>query len=452
MSELLTVGQVLRSETSGQDCKIEAFIGRGGQGEVYKGLLGSHAVAVKWYLPHYLQMDTRLKQRLNKAISNGPPTDKFLWPMELVSSGTGDAFGYVMALREPNFKGIVDMMEDRADPTMRALTTAAFELADNYHRLHSCGLCYHDISFGNVFFDPITGDIRICDNDNVDVNGTPGNMGGTLGFMAPEIVLGQAAPSTNTDLFSLAVLMFYMFHIHHPLMGRKMMGIHCWDPPAQQIMFGRDPVFIFHPTDRSNEAVDKSIDPLGESGANALRYWPIYPKFLQDLFTTAFVDGLKDPDRRVQESIWRRELVRLRDSIFYCGVCGRENFYCVDRLQQNSGQPGACWSCRNPLQLPFRIRITGNGSPHTVMLNHDTRLYPYHTNDRTQTPFDFSAPVAEVNQHPTNPGLWGLKNLSGQPWSMSASGGEIKVVEPGRSVSLSVGTLIHFGIGQGELR
>ena len=29
--------------------------------------------------------------------------------------------------------------------------------------------------------------------------------------MAPEIVVGKAKPSRNTDLYSLAVLLFYMF-------------------------------------------------------------------------------------------------------------------------------------------------------------------------------------------------------------------------------------------------
>jgi hypothetical protein len=33
------------------------------------------------------------------------------------------------------------------------------------------GYSYRDISFGNLFFDPDTGDVLICDNDNVSANG-----------------------------------------------------------------------------------------------------------------------------------------------------------------------------------------------------------------------------------------------------------------------------------------
>jgi serine/threonine protein kinase len=49
----------------------------------------------------------------------------------------------------------------------------------------------------------------IADNDNVSVDGA-GVLGvlGTPRFMAPEIVRGETVPSTQTDLFSLSVLIF----------------------------------------------------------------------------------------------------------------------------------------------------------------------------------------------------------------------------------------------------
>lgn len=40
--------------------------------------------------------------------------------------------------------------------TFAALVQASFELVDRFFKLHADGLCYHDISFGNVFFDPKT--------------------------------------------------------------------------------------------------------------------------------------------------------------------------------------------------------------------------------------------------------------------------------------------------------
>src|SRR5256885_1046760 len=82
--------------------------------------------------------------------------------------------------------------------------------------LHARGLCYRDISFGNAFFDPETGEVLICDNDNVTVDAqAKGGVYGTPRFMSPEIVRGETAPNSQTDLFSLSVLLFYMFMMHH---------------------------------------------------------------------------------------------------------------------------------------------------------------------------------------------------------------------------------------------
>src|SRR5207244_4661707 len=129
---------------------------------------------------------------------------------------------------------------------------AGVELADGALLLHAGkGLCYRDINYNNVFFDPDTGEVRVCDNDNVDINGQPGEIGGTPSFMAPEIVRGEALPSIETDRHSLAVLLFLMFLMHHPLEGRREAAIHCLDNPARRQLYGAQPVFIFDPSDPS---------------------------------------------------------------------------------------------------------------------------------------------------------------------------------------------------------
>ena len=84
------------------------------------------------------------------------------------------------------------------------------------------------------------------------------------------------------------------------------------------------------------------------------------------------------------------------------------------------------------------------------MLNYDTQLFPHHVNE--QKIYDFSAPVAAVAEHPSNPGVWGLKNLSPRKWVASTPDGAVKDVEPGRSVTLAVGTSIQFGETVGEVK
>ena len=61
-------------------------------------------------------------------------------------------------------------------------------------------------------------------------------------------------------------------------------------------------------------------------------------------------------------------------------------------------------------------------------------------------------PVAAVTEHPSSPGVWGLKNLSQLKWVVSTPGGAVKDVEPGRSFTLAVGTKVQFGETVGEVR
>jgi len=439
MNQILKPKQTVQTETTGLPCTVEQFLGGGGQGEVYRARLGGKVVALKWYFPASATPEQRAA--LETLIRIGPPNEKFLWPLELASAETVPGFGYVMPLRESRYKGIVDLMKRRIEPTFRALTTAGLDLSHSYLQLHAEGLCYRDISFGNVFFDPDTGDVLICDNDNVTVDGkAEGGILGTPRFMAPEVVRGDALPSTQTDLFSLAVLLFYMFMVHHPLEGKRELEIHCLDLPAMTELYGTDPLFIFDPDDDSNRPVPGYHD-------NVLAFWPLYPQFLRDLFTKAFTEGIRDPQNdRVRESEWRAAMVRLRDSIVYCAGCGAENFYDADALKRSGGKPGSCWSCGKEIHLPPRIRIGSN----VIMLNHDTQLFPHHVDD--QKMYDFSRPIAAVTQHPQDPSIWGLKNLSEEKWGFTAADGTIKDVEPGRSVRLEVGIKVNFGKAEGEIR
>lgn len=437
MNQLLKPSKNIQLQASNMTCEVGRFLGGGGQGEVYEATLGGKPVAVKWYFPHQATVEQRAA--LERLIKDGAPNGRFLWPLGLVSVPDVDGFGYVMPLRDPKYKSIIDLMKRRIEPSFWALATAGLELAHCFHRLHSKGFCYRDISFGNVFFDPDTGGVLICDNDNVAVEGeTSGGILGTPRFMAPEVVRGETLPGTQTDLFSLAVLLFYIFMVHHPLEGKKEAQIKSFDLPAMNKIYGEEPVFIFDPSDKSNR-------PLNGYHDNAIAFWPIYPEFIKSLFTRAFTAGIHDPDSRVRESEWRAAMVKLRDAVIYCGACGCENFYDIEHLK-NSGSLKTCWECGQPITPPPRMRI----GKQIVMLNHDTRLFINHIDPNK--PDDFSEVAAEVNRHPNDPNIWGLKNLTPEKWVVTYANGDVKDVAPGRSLTISEGAAVNFGPTQGEIR
>ena len=200
MSHLLTIGETLRLASDDTQCQVNELLWSGGQGEVYKVTQGTEQFAVKWYFPH--MSSPRQSGHLRHLVEKRPPSDAFLWPMDMVSSEKVSGFGYIMPLRPEGFCSIVDLMTNRADPSFHALATAGFELAYNFRELHANGLCYQDISFDNIFFHPQTGQVLICANDNVAVEGRQHhNVFGTPRFMAPEVVRKESLPSIDTDYF-----------------------------------------------------------------------------------------------------------------------------------------------------------------------------------------------------------------------------------------------------------
>ena len=61
-------------------------------------------------------------------------------------------------------------------------------------------------------------------------------------------------PNIATDLYSLAVILFYMFMVHHPLEGRREREITCLDLAAMKKLYGTEALFIFDPEARREPA------------------------------------------------------------------------------------------------------------------------------------------------------------------------------------------------------
>lgn len=435
MRELLKKGQVVRSK-SGKKIQVEKLLGSGGQGEVYAVLIDGRKKALKWYYSH--TGTDKQKQSIISIIKYGRPNSKFLWPQEVIESHGVKSFGYLMDIRPNNYSNIVDLMKRRIEPSFLSVVTACIQLTDSFFALHNKGLCYSDISFGNVFFDPKDGNILICDNDNVTLDKE--NVSGVLGtprFMAPEVVIGQSKPNIKSDLFSLAVLLFYMLMMHHPLEGKQESRIKCFDLPAMTKLYGKEPIFIYDPMNISNRPVRGCHD-------NAIAFWPIYPATLRGMFIRAFTDGLKSPINRIGELQWRNELVKLRNSLMYCN-CGMENFYDLIKVRTRQDR-SMCWSCGSVLAMPSRIKI-GN---EIIMLNDDTKLFLYQIKERTA--YDFRNVIGKVVKHPTKDNVYGLMNLSQNPWHVNTGIGQKRQIAHGKSISIESGTVIDFGDTKGEIR
>ena len=444
----LRPGQWLRCADSRAACRIEAPIGDGGQGEVYRVTLDGEPYALKWYHPVVLRIDATLRARLQVAIDHGAPSSSFLWPFELVTLPDGTGLGYLMRLRQPGYLKVQSVLSGEVRPGFRVLAMLGWQLTDALLALHSKGLTYQDLNAGNVFFDPRTGAIELCDNDNVDIDGAPSVMGGVWEFQAPEVVLRQAGPSRATDLHSLAVMLFRLLHLGHPLVGRcELEYPNLADPQVLRRVYGTHARFVFDPADERNR-------PLPERHGPVIGHWAIYPEALRRLFTRAFTQGLYDPlHGRVQETEWRRALRQLHDSVLACPHCGAQNFYDPQRLALGQ-RSFACWGCSTPLPAaPRRIGIRARGakpgeSPaHVVVLDDGAQLYAHH----------FGEP-ADASAHHARAGFEGgpepaLRNRARGPWRAWHAGAAAPVpVAPGERLALAPGLRVEFGQTVGEIK
>ena len=291
---------------------------------------------------------------------------------------------------------------------------ATFFLATAFHELHLKGLCYKDISLGNLFLRPGDGAILICDNDNVAVDGQgAGSVLGTPGFMAPEVLLGAAKPSASTDQFSLAVLLFRLLTRHDPFRGRQELAIRCLDEPARRRLYGEEALFIFDPNNPANR-------PDPDHHAAALVTWPIYPRSLQQLFEMSFGAGLRQPSQRPLTGQWKQQLARCLDQRRLCQHCGEEVF-----------QDGPCWSCGQGNAGGLQLQLPQG----QVAASPGNALYRHHFDGLHGERLDH--PLAVLVAHPTDAALVGLRNLSDAPWQGQLPNGQRLEVEPGKTCNVA---------------
>ncbi len=422
---MVSVGTQFTLSKSRRHGVVTRFIGEGSQGTVYEVEVGPTAqpAALKWYFPNTATHAQKVS--IAELIDRGAPDDRFLWPSELVELVDTAGFGYLMPLRTQSSAGLSELLMGKIDVPFSVICTLGMELAGTFLALHSQGLCYRDISFGNVFFDPVTGRPLICDNDNVGIDGvSPSFVLGTRRFMAPEIVRREASPSTATDLYSLSVLLFYLLMVGHPLVGRRELDFTTWDDRAESELFGNQPLFVFDPVDHSNE-------PVESLHGSVVGNWELYPDFIRQLFTQAFTVGLTDPrNGRVRESVWRSAMSRLRDSVMRCAACGKENFW-------HGASARSCWSCHRALDDPIRLDVRGR----SLVLNEDTVVQGHHLS----LDYDDTHVVARIARHPQRPDRWGLRNETNAIWQVTLPSGEEITAEAGQAVGLLPGTQIRVG-------
>lgn len=362
----------IKKSINGKEYVLVKKLGRGGQAEVWK--VQDKSDKNFYAYKEYKKNTNDIKSNIEDLIEIGhfiDKNDKVLEEVVLpitVVNGSGDSFGYIMELVDLDDYTVMKKAWAGKYPSCEAICKIVQNFARVFETLHlSKGMCYKDVNEGNVFFNPDTGDIKIIDNDNIGYS-NKFTIKGTHGYMAPEVVLGDK-PDTRSDAFSFSVFVYRLLIGGYPFEGpytedycRK----HDVLPgDAAKIIFGKKPLFVFHPTDRGN-SLEKSADP--QYLYMAERWKKQIPNIIKEKFISTFATNLQKDRRaeRTTDADWYDTFAEIEKNLKKCPHCGKKIFsdtdYCFECDAVLNGQ--------DPDRIPDRIHDSSNSSGNQTSPKH----------------------------------------------------------------------------------
>ena len=418
---------------------IEKKLGEGGQGQV---ILVSkentqEKYAIKWY--HKNAATDGQKSRIQTLIDTGAPESNldginFIWPIEMVTfSASPDSFGYVMPIIDTSkFKTFQEIRRSRVkQPNVSVLSRISLLLVKSLEIIHSKGCAYCDINTGNIMFDVESGDIVICDVDNIVTNNSKVEIMGVWEFMAPEVALGKSMPNRDTDLYSLAVLLFTLWVWEHPMDGDITLNQkYCMDIPAKKEHFARNPIFAYHPEGNRNCA--KKVQILSTARE---RWNRMCPDKLKSMFIKVFTDGVNNVLNRVTTPEWINLFAMLSVNSINCPFCTAINVW----DGENTGCK--CFNCKNEIPLGLCLRISKAHSTKIILVQNDITLNLYHLGTSTYDNSSLKG-FGIIVEHPKMKGVFGLRNLTEKSWTYNPPSEEAVEIKPNEAKPLKPGGTI----------
>lgn len=424
----LNKNDIIDLEFGSSKATIIEELGRGGQGVVYRVSLDGKDYALKWYLK---APKKSFYENLKRNIEKGALDKKFLWPLFLTKKESSGSFGYIMNLRPSEYIEFSQFLLAKTHfSDVEAMIMAATNICNGFRALHNNGYSYQDVNDGNFFINPHSGDVLICDNDNVAPFGENTGIVGKCRYMAPEVINGKSKPNNQSDRFSLSVILFLLFFGNHPLEGKNITSCPCLTEKHEKELYGNKAVFIFDSKDDSNR-------PVTGIHVNALKRWPMYPQYLQDMFIKAFCkESLLNPNLRVIEKEWVEKVFQplYRDLIkCHCGI---------SQFIKPENATYLCIGCKKNYNRPPVLKVNNKYS----ILSKDKKVYRSMI-DGSYTANGLDELIGEVIESSKLPGVFGLNNRTKNTWVLTMKDSTQRTVSPGKPSPLLLGNQINLGNG-----
>ena len=420
------------SLTDGTMAVVKSKLGEGGQGVVY---LVTTSTGTDMAFKCYIQIpEDAFFKNLEKLINMPAPSNSFLWP-KAIGSYNNDRCGYIMNLRPNGYHDLSDFFSAGFDGKVKAnfvsfsaKLQAAIQICNGFRKLHIQGLSYQDLNDGSFLINPGTGDVLICDNDNVCPNNTSiTNILGKARYMAAEIMGDEngnrTMPNTNSDRLSLAIILYRLFMLDHPFEGESIIKIPCLTEEIERRKYGREAVFVYDATDASNR-------PNTKIHRNSVLFWSYCPDSLKRMFQKALShEAIIDPYNRVSDKDWKELFVELRRKLIVCPKSPKDKDH--DFMTDNI--VNKCIRCNDPIVVNTILHFSDNTD--YVVSGHKLIYIG-----------DEMTPVARGVMRPNDDGTYeqGVRNISNTTWNIQTPSGKLMQIEPGRNMPLRNGMQIRF--------
>jgi serine/threonine protein kinase len=202
--------------------RIEALLGRGGMGVVYyaRHTGDGRAVALK-VLRDELAADEAFRRRLDHEARAAAAVDHpNLAPV--LEAGEDDGRLY-LAVRYVDGQSLAERLLTGGPLPVDALVRLGSDICAGLDALHGRGIVHRDVKPGNILLDTdgtaVLGDFGLAKHRAWTILTGTGQVLGTVGYMAPELIRGEPATPLS-DLYALGCVLYQCLAGTLPFAGR----------------------------------------------------------------------------------------------------------------------------------------------------------------------------------------------------------------------------------------
>ena len=215
---------------------IDGQLGEGGMGIVFRAIReDGDVVALKVIKPGLVADEKTARRFAREARAAGEVDHPHL--IDVLDAGDIDGIGY-LAMRYVAGKSLDDRIQANGPLPVEDTMRVVAEIASALDALHAAGLVHRDVKPSNILLDDERGalltDFGLAKRRDYSMLTAPGQMLGTLDYIAPEMLRGDE-PGPSADLYALGCVVFECLAGRPPFGGLSMFEVgmaHLGDEPA----------------------------------------------------------------------------------------------------------------------------------------------------------------------------------------------------------------------------